>query len=553
MRNSNRFEARQAALFKARRWRLLSALLLCVCALSATARADDVTLDVAYDTLPVSLDIHEQLTVGVLRLAHLVFDPLVRWDRHLGLEPRLATSWERLDDTTLRLHLRRGVHFHSGNLFTARDVAWTVARLKRSPDFKAIFAPIVDVTVVDDATVDLHTRRPFPLLLNLATYIFPMDSRFYSGERPATTADGQSQNKAAIVKGGDTFASRHMSGTGPFEVTRFQPGARIELTRFPDYWDHASPGNVEHLSEVAIGESATRVAALLAGDVDFIAPVPATALSRLDHAPGIDLVTMPGVRITLLQLNQRRVPAFRDRRVRLAMNYAVDQRAIAKHLLEGFVTPAAQMSPEGYAGHDDQLTPRYDLAKARRLMREAGYPDGFEVTLMAPNNRYVNDAQTAQVALAVAAMLAKIHIRVDFKTLPKNQYWTEYDRRAADIMMMGWYSDTGDSANFFEYLTFCPDSRSGTGQYNASEYCNPELDSLVALANSETDMRRRTSMLRQAEAMVYADAPFIPLYWQNLAWAASDRVAIEPVLNVMNMPYLGDVVVTPRATETHSR
>lgn len=522
---------------------LLGALLGALCAVAAVtpavARADGVTLRVAYDTLPVSLDIHEQLSIGMLQLSHLTFDPLVRWDHRLAFEPRLATSWERLDDTTMRMHLRRGVKFHSGNSFTARDVAWTVRRLKRSPDFKAIFDPIASVEVIDDDTIDLHTRRPFPLLLNLATYIFPMDSRFYTGR------SGDGLDKAEIVKYGYSFASRHLSGTGPFKVTQLQPGSRIELERFDDYWDTQSPGNVDHITLTSIGENATRVAALLSGDVDFISPVPANALARVRGAKGVKLVTMPGTRITMLQLNQQRVPAFRDPRVRQALAYAVDQDAIASRLLKGFATPAAQMSPDGYAGHNADLTPRHDIEKARRLMREAGYAKGFEVTMMAPNNRYVNDAQTAQVALAVSAMLAKINIEVDFKTLPKNQYWTEYDARAADIMMMGWYSDTGDSANFFEYLTFCPDSATGAGRYNASEYCNPEVDSLVELANGEIDPARRSKMLQRAEALIYDDAPFIPLYWQNLAWASANRVDIEPVLNVINMPYLGDVVVKP--------
>jgi peptide/nickel transport system substrate-binding protein len=510
--------------------------------LTGAAMADDkgTLLKVAYDTDPVSLDIHEQLSIGMLQLSHLAFDPLVRWNRDLQLEPRLAADWERLDDTTIRLHLRHGVTFHSGNAFTAKDVVWTVQRLKRSPDFRAIFDPIERVEAVDDFTVDLQTRQPYPLLLNLATYIFPMDSQFYTG----TSVRGQ--DKSEIVKNGDSFASNHLSGTGPFEIVSRQPGARIEFKRYPDYWDGDSPGNVDRLVMTPIAEDATRVAALLADDVDFISPVPFSAVQRLRHADGVKLVTMPGTRITMLQLNEQRVPAFRDARVRRAFAYAVNQTAIAERLLKGFATPAAQMSPKGYAGHVSTLTPRYDLARARELMRDAGYGEGFSVTLMAPNNRYVNDAQTAQVALAIAAMLAKINVTVEFETLPKNQYWAEYDNRAADMMMMGWYSDTGDSANFFEYLTFCPDPDTGAGRYNASEYCNPQIDALVDRANLTTRPDARAQLLRQAEQAIHDDAPFIPLYWQNLAWAAAERVDIAPVLNVMNMPYLGDVVVRSR-------
>ncbi|WP_251978096.1 ABC transporter substrate-binding protein [Salinicola avicenniae] len=520
---------------------LLPALLLggLFCLVTPPAQATDsgVTLRVAYDTDPLSLDIHEQLNIGMLQLAHLAFDPLIRWDRHLDFEPRLATDWERIDSRTLRLHLRHGVRFHSGNRLRARDVVWTVERLQRSPDFRAIFSPLDRVSALDDFTVELHTRQPYPLLLNLATYIFPMDSAFYSG----TTREGH--DKDEIIKNGNTFAATHLSGTGPFRVIEREPGVRTEFARFEDYWDEASPGNVDHITLTPIAEDATRVAALLSGDVDFISPVPSTALPRIQREDSVRLVTMPGNRITMLQLNQARVPAFRDRRVRQAFAYAVDQRTIANRLLKGTVTPAAQMSPTGYSGHDSDLTPRYDLARARELMQEAGYGDGFQVTLMAPNNRYVNDAQTAQVALAVSAMLARINVDVEFTTLPKNQYWSKYDARAADIMMLGWYSDTGDSANFFEYLTFCPDSETGAGRYNASEYCRPAVDALVRRANLETDSTRRSALLRRAERLIHDDAPFIPLYWPNLTWAAGERVHIERVVNVMNMPYLGDVVV----------
>jgi len=208
--------------------------------------------------------------------------------------------------------------------------------------------------------------------------------------------------------------------------------------------------------------------------------------------------------------------------------------------MKGFATPAAQMSPDGYQGHNPELTPRYDVAKAKELMKEAGYEDGFEISMMAPNNRYVNDAKIAQ---AVASMLARINITVDLKTLPKAQYWPEYDARAADMMMIGWHSDTEDSANFFEFLTFCPDADSGVGQYNSGNYCNPDVDKMVTEANLETDTEKRAKMLQAAEKAVYDDAGFVPLHWQNLAWGARDGVNIEPVLNVMNFPYLGDLVI----------
>ncbi|CBV42469.1 ABC transporter substrate-binding protein [Halomonas elongata] len=502
-------------------------------ALAPAAQAE-TTLRMAYDADPVSLDIHEQLSGGILQLSHMTFDPLVRWTKDLEIEPRLATDWERVDDTTLRMNLREGVEFHSGNAFTAEDVVWTIERLKRSPDFKAIFEPIEGASAVDEHTVEIKTKKPYPLLLNLATYIFPMDSQFYSGE------DSDGDPKDEIVKNGNSYASRHLSGTGPYEVTDRQQGVRVAFERNDDYWDEQSPGNVDKIVLKPISENATRVAALLSGDVDFIAPVPPNDLERVREDDNAKLVTMSGTRIILFHMNQERVEAFQDPRVRQAFAYAINQEGIADRLMKGFATPAAQLSPEGYAGHNDGLEPRYDLEKAKQLMAEAGYEDGFEITMMAPNNRYVNDAKIAQ---AVAAMLARINVKVDLKTLPKAQYWGEYDDRVADMMMIGWHADTEDSANFHEYLTACPDLDSGAGQYNAGNYCNPEVDKLVSEANLELDQQKRAEMLQQMEQTLYDEAAFIPLHWQDLAWAADTNVDLEPIVNVMNFPYLGDLVV----------
>ncbi|MFC6669461.1 ABC transporter substrate-binding protein [Marinobacterium aestuariivivens] len=496
--------------------------------------AQAATLKMAYDADPVSLDPHEQLSGGTLQLSHMTFDPLVRWTKDLGFEPRLAESWERVDDLTMRFKLRQGVKFHSGNEMTARDVVFTFNRLKGSADFKSIFAPFKDVKVVDDYTVDLVTHEPFPLVLNNATYLFPMDSAFYSG------TDENGNPKDMLVKHGDSFASSHLSGTGPYTVASREQGVRVEFSRNTNYWDAQSPGNVDTIVLTPIKESPTRVAALLSGDVDFIAPVPPTDLDRIEKSDSTNLVTMGGTRIITFQLNQNRVEAFKDARVRQAVNYAINQQGIVDKIMKGFATTAAQLSPEGYLGHNPNLKPRYDLEKARQLMQEAGYGDGFSVTMMAPNNRYVNDAKIAQ---AVASMLARINIRVDLKTVPKAQYWPAFDAREADIMMIGWHADTEDSNNFFEFLTLCPNADTGAGQYNSGNYCNPEIDKLVAQANVETDTQQRAEIMQQIEQMLYDDAAFVPLHWQNLAWAAGKNVDIAPVLNVMNFPYLGDLVI----------
>jgi len=492
------------------------------------------TLRMAYDADPVSMDPHEQLSGATLQLSHMVFDPLVRWNKEMKFDPRLAESWERIDPYTVRFHLRKGVRFHSGNMFTAADVAWTFNRLKESADFKGLFQPFKEPKIIDEHTIDLITSEPYPLVMHMATYIFPMDSVYYSG----TDDDGKA--KDLLKKHGDTFASRHASGTGPYRVTLREQGVRVDFKRWEGYWDKQSPGNVDQIILTPIKEAPTRVAALLSGDVDFIAPVPPTDLDRVRKNPKTDLVTMGGTRIITFQLNQERRPEFKDARVRQAIVYAINNEGIVKKIMKGFATAAAQQGPKGYVGHVEALKPRFDLAKAKQLMKDAGLEKGFSVTMMAPNNRYVNDAKIAQ---AVASMLSRINIKVDLKTMPKAQYWPKFDERAADMMMIGWHSDTEDSANFSEFLVMCPDKETGYGQYNSGNYCNKEVDKRVLASQGETDEAKRTDMLQQVEQILYDDAAFVPLHWQNLAWAARKGVHIDKVVNVMNFPYLGDLVI----------
>ncbi|WP_154180555.1 ABC transporter substrate-binding protein [Vibrio furnissii] len=508
------------------------AVALMAAGLSFAASAADIT--VAYDADPVSLDPHEQLSGGTLQLSHMVFDPLVRYTQDLDFEPRLATSWERLDDKTVRFHLREGVKFHSGNTMTADDVVWTFDRLQNSPDFKAIFEPYEKMVKVDANTVDLVSKGAYPLVLQTATYIFPMDSKFYTGK----TEDGK--DKSEIVKHGNSFASTHISGTGPFIVTQREQGVKVDFERFKDYWDKDSKGNVEHLKLVPIKEDATRVAALLSGDVDMIAPVAPNDHKRVESAKGVDLVTLPGTRLISFQMNQSNNEALKDVRVRQAIVYAINNEGIVDKIMKGFATAAGQQSPKGYAGYNPELVPRYDLKKAKALMKEAGYEKGFTLTMIAPNNRYVNDAKVAQAA---SAMLSKIGIKVDLKTMPKAQYWPEFDKCAADMLMIGWHSDTEDSANFSEFLTMTRNEETGKGQYNCGHYSNPEVDKLVEASNVETDPAKRAQMLQNVESILYKDAAFVPLHWQNLAWGAKSTLDIKPIVNPMEFPYFGDLVV----------
>ncbi len=503
--------------------------------LPAVGSADMPTLKLAMDADPVSLDPQVQLSGGMLQFSHMVFDPLVRWTPEGDFEPRLAEKWEVVNDTTTRFYLRKGVKFHSGNPFTADDVVFTLERLKKSDDFKGLFEYFTGAKAVDEHTVDLITKEPYGLVMAMGTYIFPMDKAFYSGVDPKNN-----KPKDLMLKTDYSFANFNESGTGPFQVTEREQGVKTIYTRFADYWDTNSAGNVGEIIFTPISEAPTRIAALLSGDVDFIMPVPPADLDRIDKTDGLKLVTMSGSRIITFQLNQKRRPEFANAKVRQAMAYAYNNVGVADKIMKGFATPAAQNSPKGYQGYNEKLAPRYDVEKAKALMKEAGFENGFECTMIAPNNRYVNDEKISQ---AFVVMMSKIGIKISLKTMPKAQYWDQFDAQAADIQMIGWHSDTEDSANFHEYLYMCPNKETGRGQYNSGNYCNPKVDELTLATSSEVDNVKRAAMLQEIEQIMFDDAAFIPLHWQNLSWASKDNMNTEAIVNVMNFPYFGDLVI----------
>ncbi|MEP0074077.1 MAG: ABC transporter substrate-binding protein [Marinomonas sp.] len=502
-------------------------IIACCFTLMLWNQAFATTLKMAFDADPISLDPHEHLSEGTLQFSHWAFDPLLRWDKRGELEPRLATKWQRLDSHTMRFFLRENVRFHSGNAFTANDVEYTIRRLKNSPDFRAMYDSIESTSVIDDYTIDIHTTTPTPLLLNIMTYVFPMDKRFYQG-------------RDQIIKHGSSFASQNVSGTGPFIIASRKLGNSMELVRTPYYWDKNSLGNVDRVVLTPIRADSTRLAALLSGDVDFIFPISPIDIARTKRTSGIQVATIPTTRVILLHMNQDRREEFKKLKVRQAINLAINQKLIVEKILKGYGTPAGQLTPDSFIGHLKDLEPNYDLQKALQLMKEAGYEQGFRISMMAPNNRYLNDEKVAQ---AISAMLARINIIVDLKTLPKAQYFKELDNRSADIMMLGWQSDTMDANNTFEFVVACSDVNTGLGIYNASAYCNTNIDNKIQRANREMQPDQRRRLLQEIEQTLYNEVPIIPLYWQALTWAAKSNVKIQDIINNMNHPYLGDLVI----------
>lgn len=493
----------------------------------SVVQAADITI--AYDSDPVSMDPMEQLSNGTLQMGYMIFDPLVRLNNQMEPEARLAEKWEYIEPTVLRFHLRKGVKFHSGNEMSADDVVFSFNRVKQSADFKALYEPYEQMIKIDDYTVDLKFKYTYPLVMNNISYLFIMDSKHYSG------TDDKGRAKDLIEKSAGTFASTTPSGTGPYKLESRQQGQRSVYSAFDNYWNKENRGNVDKITLVTIKENATRLAALLANDVDWIYPVPPTDVERVKKSDKHQLHSLAGDRLIAIQMNQNVVPEFKDVRVRQAVVNAVNNQGIVEKIMRGNGTAGAQFSPEGYSGYNPELKPRFDLTKAQALMKEAGVEKGFTLTLITPNDRYVNDEKIAQT---VSAMLAKINIKVNINAMPKAQYWDEFDKCAAGLQLVGWSSDTGDSANYSEFLTMTRDAQTGYGQYNCNGYSNPQLDKLVQEANAETDTEKRNAILREIAKIEFDDAVVIPLHWENLNWGMNNKFEnFDEIVNLKNFPY----------------
>ncbi len=482
----------------------------------------------------VSLDPHAELSTGMIQYSNWVFDPLVRCNKQMKFEPRLAIRWERMNDLSMRFYLRKGVRFHSGHLFTAEDVRWTFWRQKKSETFLRLFRNIEDIKIIDDHTIDIVTKTPNGLLLNSVSYLFPMDRRYYRG------LDAQGHYKDAIDMDKPSFARQNESGTGAFKVILREKGEMTILERFDDYWDQQTAGNADRLILYPIKKSANRVEALFSGKVDVIFEVPIEKFKQIKTSAAAKLFLQAGDRIVVIQLNQSRRPEFKDVRVRQAMVYAINNKKICKKIMQGAGTVACQLSPSGYNGHVAELKPRYNLRKARSLMKKAGLENGFECTLIVPNGRYLQDIQIGET---LVRMLAKINIKVRLKTLFNFEYWPAFDHRRADMQMIGWREGTLDSGGIFELLAMCPQKKSGDGLFNSGNYCNTQVDALIRQARSTLEPAVRSRILQKIERLLYADAAFVPLHWQNYAYAARKGIDLTPVLNLLNVPFLSDVFV----------
>jgi len=479
---------------------------------SLSARAADLHIGLAADVTSMDPHFHN---IGPNNLvAWHVFEALTHVDENARLVPGLATSWHAINPTTWEFKLRRGVKFHDGSTFTAEDDIASLdrpARLTASPGpFTTFTKLIVAKEIVDPYTLRLKTAAPYAMLP------YDLNSIFIVSK------------KAAAMATADFDSGKAMIGTGPFRFIAFKRGDRIELARNDHYWG-AKP-QWEHVTLRILASDPARIAALLAGDVDAIESIPTADAARLKRNPKFRLEQKVSWRTIFFILDQSRdTPPFvtniagkplaknpfKDARVRLAISKAIDRRAIAERIMEGLAAPASNLVAPAIFGHAAALKPEaYDPQGARALLAQAGYPDGFSLTLHAPNNRYANDDQIAQ---AVAQMLARVGIRTRVETMPAAVYFSRARKDEFSFAMLGWGSFSADLA--LRSLVMTPDAARGYGAWNWGHYSNPKVDRLVIDALATTDDRKRETLAREAMTLAMRDLAVIPLHHQLATWA----------------------------------
>jgi peptide/nickel transport system substrate-binding protein len=453
-----------------------------------------------------------------------IYERLVMRGKKLELVPGLATSWEMVAPTRWRFHLRHGVVFHDGTPLTADDVVYSIERAQLpSSQFKVFATPLGKPRKVDDFTVDFETAAPTPVLVENAALVNIM-SRAWCEKNGA-------QRPQDFKSGEETFSSRNTNGTGPFMLARREAEVATVLKRNPRWWGRFE-GNVDEVVYRPIKSDATRMAALLTGELDLVLDPPLQDVARLRSDPAIRILEGSENRVIFLVMDQNRDELryssvkgknpLKDLRVRQAFYMAIDIEAIRRQVMRGQALPTGAMIPSVGRTFPD-LEPRLfplDVARAKKLLAEAGYPDGFELGLLCPNNRYVNDER---ICTAIAGMLAKIGVRVNLTAIPRAQFFQRVDQFDVSMHLYGWGGATTDPGFTLTPVMHSPDGK-GKGEFNSGRYRDEALDGLIDSAEREMDPSKRLDLLHEAFRRVRDNVYTIPLHRQVIPWAVRSGV-----------------------------
>jgi peptide/nickel transport system substrate-binding protein len=474
-------------------------------------------LKIGLQAEPSSMDPHYHNLTPNNMMAKYTFDPLIKQDHKQNLKPGLAVSWKPISDLTWEFKLRQGVKFHDGSPFTAEDVKFTLERAPNVPNSPSSFGRFINhvkkIEIVDPHTVRLTTADPFPLM---ATYMsgFTIISKKHA--EGVTTKDFNS--------------GKAMVGTGPYKFMEWIPGDRVVYTRNDEYWGEKPEW--EKVIVRPISNSSARVAAVLAGDVDLIDFVPTADIEKLRKNPKLTMERSVSNRLIYLHIDSNRdVSPFvtdkngqpmtknplKDVRIRRAISMAINRPAIVSKVMEGNAIAAGQLLPDGFFAISPNLKPvEFDPEGTKKLMAEAGWGDGFGLTIHGPNNRYVNDAKICQ---AVAQMLTRVGIQTKVDTMPKNVFFPRGTKLEFSFMLVGWGAGTGEPSSPLGALLHTYDKEAGYGGTNRGRFSNQEMDAALEEALRSVDREKHKALLIKATEIAMREVGIIPLHYQVNIWA----------------------------------
>jgi peptide/nickel transport system substrate-binding protein len=492
-------------------------------AMPAFSQSSD-TLRLAAQNDAATLDPHAQNTQITLSLQTMIYEPLVLRDDEQQLIGGLAESWESVDDVTWRFTLREGVSFHDGSPFTSADVVFSLTRAQSATSqFKGFVGTIAEVVAVDDYTVDIVTTKADPLIIDKLTYVLMMDAEWAEANSVGDPQD--------LTAGQETFAAQNTNGTGPYMLTSREPDTRTVFTRNPDYWGEMAD-DIETVVFTPISSPPTRVAALISNEVDLILEVPAQDVARLESTEGIKVLQTNDTRTLFfafdlgsedLEYAPGTDNPFLDVRVRQAIANVIDSQAISQAVMRGLSRPTNMVISPDNLGWSEELDVVREVNpdRARELLAEAGYPDGFEVTLDCPTESYVNGDQ---ICRAAASMLAPIGIDVNLNPLPFSQFLTKMWERDTSFWLMGFNSPYFDGTYFAETALMTKDEPTGAGIYNYAGNSFPELDELIDVARNTIDRDERGERLQDVYRWVGEQMVYVPIHQQVIVYAMRDNV-----------------------------
>ncbi len=468
----------------------------------------------------LTLDPHAQNEGPTTMVSRQVYEALVTRGLDMSIGPQLATKWKAVDPTTWYFFLREDVKFHDGTPMTSEDVEFSIIRAQQpTSDFKEYISSISSVKAIDKYTIQIKTKEPNPILLNQLSNIFVM-SKAWATKNFSTAPQNWNASQ-------ETYASTNTMGTGPFKITLREPNTKTIFKKSRIWW-----GDVEHnldsIELLPIANAATRVAALLSGEIDIVTDAPVQDLERIGGSASYKVESTPQMRTIFLGMDQAADQLrsgntgdnpFKKKEVRQALYQAIDIEAIKKKVMRGDSEPAGIITFPGVTGYTKALDKRlpYDPEAAKQLLVDAGYPDGFDVELRCPNDRYVNDEA---ICTAVVGMFGKIGVNVSLNSQTKSKHFKELKEDKGDFYMLGWGVPTLDSHYVFHYLY------DSGASWNKVNFSNARVDELIKVMEGEVDLTKRNAAIAEAWKIVKDDISYLPLHHQVISWASKKSVNV---------------------------